>query len=321
MKRTILLASTVLATLGAAQTASACGEVSITEMNWASAGIVTGVSKFLMEQGYDCKVTVVPSNTVPAVASMAETGKPDIVTEMWTNSAPEYKNLEAEGKVKTVAKVLSDGGVEGWWIPDYLAAEHPELTTIEGVLAHPELVGGVFNNCPEGWGCRVANDNLKVAYDFAGHNMPVFDHGSGETLAASIASAYADKKPWFGYYWAPTAVLGKYPMVKVDVGPYNAEAHVCNQTVGCENPQKSDFPSAEVLTGVTAAFAEREPAIVELMSHVSFTNAQMGEVLAWQEDNKASIDESVVHFLTTYPEVWSAWVTPEAKEKLAAFVQ
>lgn len=321
MKRNILLASTVLATLAGVQTASACGEVSITEMNWASAGIVTGVSKFLMEQGYGCTVQAVPSSTVPSVASMAETGKPDIVTELWLNSAPEYKTLEAEGKVKTVAHVLSDGGVEGWWIPDYLAAEHPELTTIDGILAHPELVGGVFNNCPEGWGCRVANDNLKVAYDFAGNNMPVFDHGSGETLAASIASAYADKKPWFGYYWAPTPVLGKYPMVKVDVGPYDAEAHACNQTPDCKNPQKSDFPAAEVLTGVTAAFAEREPEIAELMSHVSFTNAQMGAVLAWQEDNKASIDESVVHFLTTYPEVWSAWVTPEAKEKLAAFVQ
>ena len=29
---------------------AACGEVSITEMNWASAQVVTAVSKFLMEQ-------------------------------------------------------------------------------------------------------------------------------------------------------------------------------------------------------------------------------------------------------------------------------
>lgn len=321
MKASLFVTSAVLATIATAQTAAACGEVTITEMNWASAGIVTGVSKFLMEQGYGCTVIVVPSNTVPALASVAETGKPDIVTELWLNSLPEYKPLEEAGKVKTVAHVLSDGGVEGWWIPDYLAAEHPELTRIDSILAHPDMVGGVFNNCPEGWGCRVANDNLKVAYDFAGHGMTVFDHGSGETLAASIASAYADKKPWFGYYWAPTAVLGKYPMVKVDVGPYDAEAHVCTQTVGCANPQKSDFPSAEVVTAVTTDFAEREPAVVDLMSKLAFTNQQMGEVLAWQEENKASIDESVVHFLMAYPDVWTAWVSPEAKEKLAAFAQ
>jgi len=46
--------------------------------------------------------------------------------------------------------------------------------------------------------------------------------GSGETLQTSIAAAYDEKAPWFGYYWAPTAVLGKYPMVKVEVPEDNA---------------------------------------------------------------------------------------------------
>ncbi len=199
---------------------AACGEVSITEMNWASSAFITEVSKFLMEQGYGCKVTKVPSATVTAATSLAENGKPDIATEMWYNSAPVYGKLEKEGKVKTVANVFKDGGVEGWWIPEYLAKSNPELTKIEGVLANPAAVGGRFHNCPEGWGCRIANDNYKVAYEFEKHKMEVFDHGSGETLATSIAEAYDEKKPWFGYYWGPTAVLGKYNMVKVDVGPY-----------------------------------------------------------------------------------------------------
>ena len=41
-----------------------CGEVSITEMNWASSRIITEVSKFLMEQGCGCTVEKVPSATV-----------------------------------------------------------------------------------------------------------------------------------------------------------------------------------------------------------------------------------------------------------------
>ena len=44
---------------GSAQ-AQDCGEVSITEMDWGSAVIVTQVAKFLLEQGYGCSVTVVP---------------------------------------------------------------------------------------------------------------------------------------------------------------------------------------------------------------------------------------------------------------------
>jgi len=83
--------------------------------------------------------------------------------------------------------VISDGGQENWWIPAYLAEAHPELTTIEGVLANPDLVGGQFHNCPDGWGCRIANDNLIQAFDFESKGMDVFNHGSGETLAAALA--------------------------------------------------------------------------------------------------------------------------------------
>lgn len=303
---------------GAASDAHAdCGKVSITEMNWASASVVTTVAKFIMEQGYGCKVAVIPSGTVPAATSLAENGEPDIVTEMWINSAPVYQKLEDEGKVQTIAKVLSDGGEEHWWIPKYLAEKHPELKTIEGVLANPKLVGARFHNCPDGWGCRVINDNLKVAFDLKGNGIEVFNHGSGETLAGSVAAAYADKKPWFGYYWAPTALLGKYEMVPVDLGPYKADIHKCNVTADCAKPGKSAYPSAPVVTGVTAAFAKREPEVVNMLSKLSFTNQQMASVLAWKEDKNASSEEAAVHFLTTHKDVWGSWLNEEAKSKMA----
>ncbi len=298
-----------------------CGEVTITEMNWASSAVITAVAKFLMEQGYGCTVVTVPSSTVPSVASVAETGKPDIVTELWLNSATLYTELEAEGKIVTAANVLSDGGEEGWWVPQYLVDKYPQLATIDGVLANPELVGGRFHNCPVGWGCRIANDHLKIAYDLEGNGFEVFDHGSGETLATSIAAAYADEAPWFGYYWAPTSVLGKYPMVKVDMGPYIKEIHDCNQSDVCENPQRSSFPSAQVLTGLTTDFAAREPEIAALMGNLTFSNAMMGSILAWQEDNNASPEEAAVYFLTNNKDIWSAWLNDEARGNLAALLQ
>ena len=46
----------------------------------------------------------------------------------------------------------------------------------------------------------------------------MIDPGSGAALAGSIARAYERQQPWFGYYWSPTPVLGKYDMVKVDFG-------------------------------------------------------------------------------------------------------
>lgn len=298
-----------------------CGEVSITQMDWASAAVVTSVAEFLMAQGYGCDVAVVPTTTVPAITSVAETGEPDIITELWTSYTEVYDELVAEGKLVEMSKVLSDGGVEAWWIPAYLAEAHPELTTLEGIKANPELVGGRFHDCPSGWGCDVTNFNNFKAAGLGEAGVERFQHGSGETLATAIASAYTAQEPWFGYYWAPTSVLGKYPMVQVEMPAYDADAHICNGLEDCATPTLSAYPTANVVTAVTTDFSEREPAIAAFLQKMSFTNAQMGEVLAWQENNNASNEEAAVYFLTTYPDVWSGWIDDAAKENLAALLK
>lgn len=325
MKRNVLRGAFALIAglcLAIPSTASAdCGEVSITEMNWASSQIITEVSKFLMEQGYGCTVEKVPSATTTSVASLAENGEPDIVTELWLNSTGAvYAELEAEGKVMRLADVFDPGGVEGWWIPAYLAESNPELTTVEGIMANPDLVGGRFNNCPDGWGCRIVNDNLIKALDVEGSGLEVFNHGSGETLATSLAAAYEENAPWFGYYWGPTAVLGKYQMVKVRIGDIDTDVHTANQNKDNENPGVSDFPPAPVLTVATAALTENNPDVAELMSNVSFEIGLLSSVLAWQEENSASAEEAAVYFLTTQSDVWSQWVNDAAREKLSQFI-
>lgn len=318
MKHTIAAGAVLGALTLPAMAQAECGEVSIAEMNWASASVVTNVEKFLMEQGYGCTVKVVPSDTVPAVTSIAENGEPDTVSEMWVNSTGEvYTKLKEQGKIKELGKVLDPGGVEGWWIPSYLAEEHPELTTIEGVLENPELVGGMFNNCPDGWGCRIVNDNLIPAFGLEEAGIEVFNHGSGETLATSMASAYENEEPWFGYYWAPTAPLGKYDMVSVDLGEYKPEVHEANQNADNPNPGQSAFPAAPVLTVVTTDFADREPEVAEFLSKVTFDVDVMNGIVAWMDENNASAEEGAVYFLTSHKDIWNDWLNDAAREKLA----
>lgn len=301
-----------------AAAAEECGEVSITEMNWASAAVVTQVAKFVLEQGYGCEVQTVPSATVPAVTSLAENGEPDIVTEMWTNGGgAAYIKLRDEGKIKELAKVLEPGGVEGWWLPTSLVEKHPELKTIQGVLANPDLVGNSFNNCPEGWGCRILNDNLARALKIEENGIKIFNHGSGETLAASIGSAFEDGKPWFGYYWSPTKILGKYDMTKVELGPIDLEIHARNQDKDRDTPEISDFPPSPVLTVVSTEFEAKQPEVSAFLSQMSFGVAEMSAVLAWQEENGASAEEAAVNFLQNNTVTWGGWLNDAARAKLA----
>lgn len=307
------------ATAGAAR--ADCGKVTITQMDWASAIVVTEVATFLMEQGYGCTVTRVPSATETALTSLAETKEPDIVTEIWLNNAPMLQGMIDSGKVEVLNDVISDGATEGWYVPKYLVEAHPEVASIDGILANPDLVGGRFYNCPDGWGCKTANDHLVQALDMKDAGIDVFVPGSPETLGASLGAAYQAKEPWFGYYWEPSSLLSRYPMVSVDMGPYIPEIHACNQRKDCPDPKLSAYPSTRVLTVVTEEFADREPEIVELMKKLGFTHEQMGEVLDWQESNSASGQEAAVHFLTTYKDVWSAWLDDNARTRLEALLK
>ena len=41
-------------------------------------------------------------------------------------------------------------------------------------------------------------------------------------------------------------------------------------------------------------------------------------MLVWTDANQATAEDSALHFLNTYPEIWSKWVTPEAATKITA---
>lgn len=322
-RMTQLLGATALAfPIASAAQAQDCGDVSIAQMNWAAAKVTTEVAQFILQEGYDCNVSLVPSDTVPAITSVAENGEPDVITNFWLNSAGDaYDKLEEQGKVARLNSVLTPGGVEGWWIPTYLAEEHPELTTIEGIMANPELVGGQFNNCPDGWGCRVVSDNLVRALDLEDSGIEVFNHGSGETLATSMGAAVNDKEAWFGYYWGPTVPMGKYDMTRVNLGEYKAEAFENLQNQDAANPQVSDFPAAPILTAATTAFTESNPEVTEFFSKMSLETSTMSGLLAWADENNASYEETAAYFLGNYQDQWSMWLNASAREKLGGLLQ
>ncbi len=96
LQEKMLAANTLYTALRTTPALAKCGEVSITEMDWVSSAVVTSVAKFLLETGYGSTVNMVPSSTTPAMASIAETGEPDILAELWTNSSPVYAELRRE---------------------------------------------------------------------------------------------------------------------------------------------------------------------------------------------------------------------------------
>ena len=49
--------------------------------------------------------------------------------------------------------------------------------------------------------------------------------GSSAALAATLVGAYKKGEPWVGYYWAPTPILGKYDMVRLEGSEFEAASY------------------------------------------------------------------------------------------------
>lgn len=195
-----------LAGLAAAPAAAEdCAPITLTAMNGAFAAAVIATAKVLTEAGYGCPATTRPSSSVPALVSIAENGRPDIATGVWVNATPLYGELVAAGRILTAADVLSDGGIEGRWIPASMLEDHPERATVEGLAANAALFEGRFSGCPEGWACKSVTENLAVNFDLVAGGFSLCAPGSGETRAA----APPERAPRMGHSWAPSARLGE----------------------------------------------------------------------------------------------------------------
>ncbi|PSU36410.1 ABC transporter substrate-binding protein [Photobacterium lutimaris] len=306
--------------------ASECGKVTIADMNWSSASLIANIDRFILEHGYDCDAELIPGDTMPTGTSMIEKGQPDVAPELWSNSLKDALDKGVEEKrLRYAGKALVDGGEEGFWVPSYLVEKYPEMKTIEGVEKHAKLFKhpedpdkSAFYSCPAGWNCQISAGNLFKAMKLDEAGFVIVDPGSAAGLSGSIAKAYERQEPWFGYYWAPTAVLGKYNMVKVDFGSgINEEEFVkCTTNSECESPKTTMYPPSPVHTITTEKFAARSPETYEYFTKRGFTNADMNQILAWMEDNQADGEEAMFYFLEEYPQIWQQWVPQDVVKKV-----
>jgi glycine betaine/proline transport system substrate-binding protein len=307
--------------------AARCGNVTIASMNWQSAELEAAVDKYILSEGYGCQVNAIIGDTVPTITSMVEKGQPDIVSEGAIDLLPAVAKQGIDSKKVVVASnVIKEGAVYGWYIPKYIADAHPEIKTIPDALKHPELFAdpenpgkGAIYNGPQGWGVTVNTAQLYKAFKAEQAGFRLVDTGSAAGLDGSLIKAYERKRGWLGVYWAPTSLLGKYKMVRLEEGvPVDqAEWKRCTTVASCPDPKPTGWPGSRLLTLVAKPFADKaSPDVMKYLNTRTLTTAEVQTVMAWMTDNQATGDDAAKHFLKSKPDVWTKWVTPDAAEKI-----
>lgn len=322
------LAAGLAVALPVAAQATECGTdktIDIAEMNWPSAAALAHIHAIILEKGYGCNVEIVAGDTVPTSASMLSKGTPAIAPELWTGTIQDAwdKGL-ADGVVEVAGVAISDGAVEGWWIPKYVADANPDLKKVEDLPEYAELFKdpddpskGRFYSCPPGWGCEIANAALFEAFELE-DSFNLFSPGSGGNLDASIARAFTREEPIVFYYWGPTALMGKYEMVQLEMPPYDADVWKCNSDPNCTPKGKSSFATPPVVVATASWLKGEAPAVMDYLSKVALNNVQISQMLTWGDDNKAGAEETAENFLKTEEALWTSWVPADVAEAVKA---
>lgn len=328
---------TTLAALGVALTfshtakAMECGDLTMAEMNWASAELMANVDKIILEEGYGCNVELVPGATTTTFASMNEKGQPDVAGELWANAvANPLQAAVDEGRLHRVNDNPITGLGEGWWVAPETAEKHPEIVKdINALLARPDLFPhpedsskGAFVTCPAGWGCQLANANLFRAFEMEKKGWRLVDPGSAAGLDGSMTKAVERGENWFGYYWSPTALIGKHKMVPVDMGEWagseNWDGCIVLAEQDCADPKPSSWTTSVVNTVVTDRFEKQGGVAIKYLNNRVFPGDIMNGMLVFMSENQAGGEDAAHEFLSNHKDIWTKWVPKDVADKVIA---
>lgn len=328
MKKISLMLATAGALMaGTAVANAACGDVTLGEFSWQSSQAMTNVDQFILQNGYGCNASVVAGDTVPTITAMIEKGQPDLVSESTPSLLGEvYTKGASEGRISQIGTAISDGQVSGWYIPKYFADAHPDIKTVEDAIKHPDMFPapedaskGAIIQGPQGWGDTVVTAQLYKGLDLDNKGFTLVPSGSAAALDGAISKGYEQKQGFIAQYWAPTSLLVKYPMVRLEMAHDDAEWARCTSVQDCPDPKPNYWKQAEMVTLASKPFTDRiDPAVKEYIGKRSWNQAQVSEVMAWMTDNQANGADGAKWFLKNKQDIWTQWVPADVAEKIKA---
>ena len=291
-----------------------CGTqpLSIARMSWPSAELLAEIHARVLARAFGCDVRVTPGDLAATGSSMGSIGQPAVAPEMWTTRIAEVWNAGVEAQMlRPAAPTYAETQFEGWFMPDYVAAAHPELTTAAGLAAAlPTLAAGAkirFISCPPDWACSLINRNLIAAHGLSGL-VELIGPANRFEMDTLIAEAISSSEPVIFYYWQPNAVLAQFGFVPLDMGPYDEDAAKCLARVACPTPVASAFAGETVVVALSEWVFTDIPSIAAYFQRTSLPLKEMDVLLAQLNEPGATVEGIADRFVAEREDIWRVWV-------------
>ena len=287
--------------------------------------VLTGIAKFVAENGYGHPTEVIEMTTPVYTVTLAN-GESHIMMEGWEQNLVDwYAKESAAGNVLNFGESF-EGGPQFFVIPQWVHDQHG-INTVADMMDKWELFKdpedgskGVFYNCIIGWQCAEIN-NVKLQAYGLDKQFNIVSPGSAGALKAALAGAQVKNEPVFGYYWSPTDLMSLYDWYILEEPVYDAAAWATISAAADDvslRPvdQAVAYETVPINKLVHKSLPEIAPEFSDFLRQMSAGLGPLQKTLGWLDTNEVEdhIGLGAFHFMRNNTDLVKSWMDKDAWE-------
>ncbi|GEC10159.1 glycine/betaine-binding protein [Streptomyces spinoverrucosus] len=287
---------------GGSGSSGKCGTFNLAVNPWVGYEANAAVIAYVAENDLGCKVTKKDLKEEIAWQGFG-TGEVDAVVENWGHDDLKKKYI-TDQKTAVDAGPTGNEGLIGWYVPPWLAKEHPDILDWNNLNKYAAEFktseSGGKGQLLDGDPSFVTNDealvkNLKLDYK-------VVYAGSETALIQAFRKAEKDKEWVIGYFYEPQWFMSEVPLKKVKLPEYKEGCDADAEKVNC------DYPVYKLDKIVSKKFAESGSPAYDLVKNFTWTNDDQNIVAKYIAVDKMTPEAAAKKWVEANRDKVEAWI-------------
>lgn len=279
-----------------------CGTFNLAVNPWVGYEANAAVVAYVAEHDLGCEVTKKDLKEEIAWQGFG-TGEVDAIIENWGHDDLKKKYI-TDQKTAVDAGRTGNKGLIGWYVPPWLAKEHPDITDWKNLDKYADRFktseSGGKGQLLDGDPSFVTNDealvkNLKL-------DFKVVYAGSETALIQAFRKAEKNREWVIGYFYEPQWFMSEVPLAKVELPQYKAGCDADAEKVAC------DYPVYELDKIVSAKFAKSGSPAYDLVKNFTWTNDDQNTVAKYIAVDRMTPEAAAKKWVEANRDKVEAWI-------------
>ncbi len=281
-----------------------CGEINMAINPWVGYEASAYVVGHVAQEQLGCKVNYKDLKEDVSWQGFG-TGEVDVVIEDWGHPDLENKFFAEQGDGSAMDLGPNGNvGIIGWYVPPWLAEEHPEVLEWENLNDYAED----FATSETGdKGQFLGADPSYVQFDEAtisnlDLDFEVVFSGSEAASITAFQRAEENKDFLIGYFYEPQWLFAELPLAKVTLPPYEEGCQDDPAEVDC------DYPETVLKKIASTSWVDEGGPGVELVQNFEWTNEDQNQVAKYISEDGMSPEDAAAQWVEENPDKVEAWL-------------